>query len=45
LLKGGIDQWGVGHDNSFFWLELHRKQQILGLHKIKEVNMLVLGSQ
>jgi hypothetical protein len=23
LLKGGINQWGVGHINLFSWLELH----------------------
>jgi hypothetical protein len=23
LLKGGIDQLGVDHDNSFLWLESH----------------------
>jgi hypothetical protein len=40
---GGTNQWGVGHDSSFFWFELHRKQQILGLHRIGEVNMFMLG--
>jgi hypothetical protein len=28
LLKGRIDQWGVGHvghDNPFLWLELHQR--------------------
>jgi hypothetical protein len=23
LLMGGIDQWGIGCDSSFPWLELH----------------------
>ncbi len=31
FLKGGIDQWGVGCDNSFFWLELRRRHQIFEL--------------
>jgi hypothetical protein len=42
LLRGGIDQWGVGCDNSFLWLELHRRQQILELHKIGGVNLFTL---
>jgi hypothetical protein len=43
LLKGGIDQWGVGHDYPFLGLELHRKQQILELHKIEKINLFMLG--
>jgi hypothetical protein len=38
LLMGGIDQWGVGRNSSSLWFEPHQKQQILKLHKIKEVN-------
>jgi hypothetical protein len=34
LLKGGIDQWGVDHNNPFFFLELHQRQQILELRKL-----------
>jgi hypothetical protein len=45
LLKGGIDWWGVSCNSSFPWLELHWRQQILELHKIGEVNLLVLGQQ
>jgi hypothetical protein len=43
FLRGGIDQWGVNCDSSFPWLELHPRQQILELRKIKEVNPLALG--
>jgi hypothetical protein len=42
---GEIDQWGVGYDSSFPWLELCPMQQILELCKIGEVNMFVLGQQ
>jgi len=45
LLRGGINQQRVSHDSFVFWLELHRKQQILGWHKIREVNPLMLGWQ
>ncbi len=45
LLMGGIDWWGVGCNNSFIWLELHRNQWILELHKINEVNPLTLSQQ
>jgi len=44
LLRGGLDGWGgVGCDSFFPWLELHRRQQILELHKIGEVNLLKLS--
>jgi hypothetical protein len=45
LLRGGIDQQGVDHDNSVLWLESHWKQQVLRWHKIKEVNLHMLGWQ
>jgi hypothetical protein len=38
LLRGGIDQLSVNCNSSFPWLELHSIQQILELHKIKEIN-------
>jgi hypothetical protein len=31
----------VGVD-SFLWLELHQRQQILELHKIREINLFLL---
>ncbi len=34
LLKGGTDRWGV---DSFLWLDMHQRQQILELCKIKFV--------
>jgi len=43
LLEGGIDQWGVGCSSSFFWLELHQRQQILELCKIEKVDLDTLG--
>jgi hypothetical protein len=42
LWKGRNDHWGVSHDNSFLWLEVFRRQQIFKLHKIDEVNPLLL---
>jgi hypothetical protein len=44
ILRGGIDWWGVIYDRCVFWFESHQKQQILGEHKIKEVNLLMLGA-
>ncbi len=45
LLKGGIDQWDIDRDSSFFWVELHQRWQIFEMHKVKEVNLFVLGWQ
>ncbi len=45
LLRGGIDWWGVDHNNSTLWFEPHWNQQILGWCKIGEVNSLMLGQQ
>jgi hypothetical protein len=45
MLKGGIDEWGVGYDSPFPWLEMNQRQQILELRKIREVNMLALSWQ
>jgi hypothetical protein len=42
---GGIDQWGIGRNTSFFWLELHEKHKILELHKIEKINPFILGQQ
>jgi len=36
-------RWGVGHNSFVFWLEPHRKQQIFGWCKIREVNLLMLS--
>jgi hypothetical protein len=30
-------------NSSFLWLDLHRRQQILELHKIEKINLLMLG--
>jgi hypothetical protein len=43
LLKARIDRWDVGHNSSFLWLELHRRQQIFELCKIREVDLHALG--
>jgi len=47
LLWEGIDQWvpvaiAIA---PFPWLETYQKQQILQLHKIKEINFFALGWQ
>jgi hypothetical protein len=44
LLKGGIDQWGVSCDSSFFLLEPRQRLQIFELCKIRELNLLAIDA-